>query len=267
MSNQETRFVRCSTDRPIVILSHKVNADALLADSPADILYSESSEYWVPGGNGMIIDMTVMDAVTTGNELNYVLSIGGESPGPEYARIGTLQYKFDDSVLEAKQMPLRELHMFTKNENVDPSHHRPQPQNKEQDKSKAKELINKHLDDLIEQAALLKGELDPLERADAYERLHFSMSRLELIESAQFQSRPRIADDIADRRNLRRPDIIYRESSDSYYTPEGEFIETREQRDTRLWGDNRRNLRAIERDRRQNEREVRRNARKEQRGR
>lgn len=33
-------------------------------------------------------------------------------------------------------------------------------------------------------------------------------------------------------------DVIYRESDDSYYTLEGVFIETRAQRNTRMWGDN-----------------------------
>lgn len=253
MSDQETRFVRCSTNKPIVVLSHNVDTAVLCEDTTTAILCSESSEYWLPGGDGMIIDMTVMDAVIKGNKLNYILSIGGESPGPEYTRVGTLQYKFDDSAIEVKQMPLRELYVFTKNENVEHPHHGPQIQYKERDKDKSKELINKHLDDLIEQATLLKRELDPLERTDAYARLHFSMSRLDRIESAQHRSRERsqrtrMVDEVTERRNSQRPDGVYRESTDSFYTPSGEFIETREQRDKRLWGTNHRRGQFWERD-------------------
>lgn len=259
MSNQETRFIRCLTSKPIVVLSHKVIIDTNVpgVDYSLDILYSESFEYKQPNDADMSVDLTVMDAPTVGKELNYILSIGGDSPGSEYIKVGELQYTLDASMARAKEMQLGDLYIFAKQVNVDSSHSSVQPQGKKEERkvqeSKAKDLINKHLDDLIEQATLLKGELDPLERADAHARLHFSMSRLDRIESTQYRSRERpqrtrMVDDATERRNSQRPDGVYRESTDSFYTPSGEFIETREQRDKRLWGVNHRRGQFWERD-------------------
>lgn len=130
-------------------------------------------------------------------------------------------------------------------------------------------ILNKHLDDLITQANILKDATDPLVRADAFARLDFSMDRLHRVESAQYHSTMRrmSIDDVCElnirNQNHRRGgsykrehgqarpgvDIVYRESDDSFYTPDGLFIETREQREARAWGSNRRSWKFREQDR------------------
>ena len=123
-----------------------------------------------------------------------------------------------------------------------------------------KELLsNKHLDDLIVQATVLKEATDPLVRADAYDRIHFTLDRLHRIESAQYYNvgsrrRSREEDRAATatrgydhlreerygRDHDRSPryvvDFIYNSMDDGLYTPEGKFIETKTARDARLWG-------------------------------
>ena len=230
MSNRETTFVRCASNNPVVVISHNIALSTLVEEHSGVIRHSESWEHRLPNGDLIQLDLVVLDTDTT-DSLENVLSIGGESPGLDCMRIGTPQYTLGVGVPELEQLELRELDMFTKNKDV--GQERPSPRQRQSDrdelaKTKAKELINKHLDDIISQANILKETEDALVRSDAYSRMHFAMSRIDRIEAGLYSNhRGRVRG--------RDVDIVYNSEDDSYYTPDGRFLETKDQRSARAW--------------------------------
>ena len=116
------------------------------------------------------------------------------------------------------------------------------------------ELLCSHLDDIIAQATILKTADQRAVKSDAYARIRFAMARLESLEQTSvYDIRPRSMThekaSEADRRQReeRREnryrheqvgfdvDRIYRQSDDSYYTPDGQFIETRDEAFAKAW--------------------------------
>lgn len=118
------------------------------------------------------------------------------------------------------------------------------------------ELLCSHLDDIIAQATILKTADQRAVKSDAYARIRFAMARLESLEQTSvYDIRPRSmtrgeAREL-DRQERERSrdnryrhehgqhrhdvDVIYRKSVDSYYTPDGTFIELGDEATARAW--------------------------------
>lgn len=118
------------------------------------------------------------------------------------------------------------------------------------------ELLCSHLDDIIAQANVLKTADQPLVKSDAYARIRFAMARLESLEQTstydvrpRYMSREKASEADRRQREQRREnryrrehgqfgfdvDRVYRQSTDSYYTPDGQFIETSDEAHARAW--------------------------------
>lgn len=119
------------------------------------------------------------------------------------------------------------------------------------------ELLCSHLDDIIAQATILKTADQRAVKNDAYARIRFAMARLESLEQTSvYDIRPRsmtreearelYRQEREERREVRYRhgrvgldvDRVYRQSDDSYYTPGGQFIETRDEAFAKAWHDN-----------------------------
>ena len=118
------------------------------------------------------------------------------------------------------------------------------------------ELLCSHLDDIIAQANVLKTADQPLVKSDAYARIRFAMARLESLEQTstydvrpRYMSREKASEADRRQREQRREnryrrehgqlgfdvDRVYRQSTDSYYTPDGQFIETSDEAHAKAW--------------------------------
>lgn len=240
MSNQETIFVSCATNKPTVIISHNIPAGNLSKDFCVVLQHSQAWEQALSNGDLVKLDLFVLDEATSGN-LNYILAIGEDAPGPEYYPICDLHYHYHDSVkslgvAEVDPLVLRPLTIYglteeVKFNNSEPDNRQTPRRSKREEaelsKARAKELVRKHLDDVIAQAHILKETDDPLVQGDAFSRMNFAVASITRLKMGNYGE---------NRRDGRRgPDVIYRASTDSHYTPEGEFIETRDQATARAW--------------------------------
>lgn len=118
------------------------------------------------------------------------------------------------------------------------------------------ELLCSHLDDIIAQATILKTADQRAVKSDAYARIRFAMARLESLEQTsvydirpRYMSREKASEADRRQREQRREnryrrehgqlgfdvDRVYRQSTDSYYTPDGQFIETSDEAHARAW--------------------------------
>lgn len=118
------------------------------------------------------------------------------------------------------------------------------------------ELLCSHLDDIITQATILKTADQRAVKSDAYARIRFAMTRLESLEqtsvydiSPRFMTREKASEADRRQREQRREnryrrehgqlgfdvDRVYRQSDDSYYTPDGQFIETSDEAAAKAW--------------------------------
>ncbi len=118
------------------------------------------------------------------------------------------------------------------------------------------ELLCSHLDDIITQATILKTADQRAIKSDAYARIRFAMARLESLEQTsvydirpRFMTREKASEADRRQREQRREnryrrehgqlgfdvDRVYRQSTDSYYTPDGQFIETSDEAHARAW--------------------------------
>ena len=118
------------------------------------------------------------------------------------------------------------------------------------------ELLCSHLDDIIAQATILKTADQRAVKSDAYARIRFAMARLESLEQTsvydirpRYMSREKASEADRRQREQRREnryrrehgqlgfdvDRVYRQSTDSYYTPDGQFIETSDEATAKAW--------------------------------
>ena len=261
-------YVRVSTNNPSIMLglAHLGKESPFSVAEGTKIFFTKNWDYRLANGNLIALNITVVDEDKEAKE--NVLVLGGESNEPYVeglTRVKRLTINHSPDLLKILNDELSGLDYF-KHATLFSTPTQQREYQEESPKfiecdSRAEKVsvLNQHLDDLIAQANILKHATDPLVRADAFARLDFSMDRLHRVESTQYGNIMRRAsiDDIRElnsrnqnRRHERsyrnehrqtRPDVdtVYRESTDSFYTLTGEFIETREQRDARTWGHDR----------------------------
>lgn len=258
-------YVRVSTNNPSIMvgLAHLGKESPFSVAEGMKIFFTKNWDYRLANGDLIALNITVVDEDKEAKE--NVLVLGGESNEPfaeGLTQVGRLTINHSPDLLKILNDELSKLDYFKhatlfRMPTQQREYQEESPKFIECDSRAEKvSVLNQHLDDLIAQANILKHATDPLVRADAFARLDFSMDRLHRVESAPYGNMVRRAsiDDIRElnirnqnRRHARsyrdehrqtRPDVdtVYRESTDSFYTLTGEFIETREQRDARTWG-------------------------------
>ena len=261
-------YVRVSTNNPSIMvgLAHLGKETPFSVAEGTKIFFTKNWDYRLANGDLIALNITVVDEDKEAKE--NVLVLGGESNEPfveGLTQVKRLTINHSPDLLKILNDELSGLDYFKhvtlfSTPTQQREYQEESPKFIECDSRAEKvSVLNQHLDDLIAQANILKHATDPLVRADAFARLDFSMDRLHRVESTQYGNITRRAsiDDIRElnirnqnRRHARsyrnehgqaRPgaDAIYQESTDSFYTPDGEFIETRERRDARTWGHDR----------------------------
>ena len=258
-------YVRVSTNNPSIMigLAHLGEESPFSVAEGTKIFFTKNWDYRLANGDLIALNITVVDEDKEAKE--NILVLGGESNEPfveGLTQVERITINHSPDLLKILNDELSGLDYFKhvtlfSTPTQQREYQEESPKSIEWDSRAEKvSVLNQHLDDLIAQANILKHATDPLVRADAFARLDFSMDRLESTQYGNMVRRASI-DDIRElnsrnqnRRHARsyrnehrqtRPDVdtVYRESTDSFYTLTGEFIETREQRDARTWGHDR----------------------------
>lgn len=264
MSNQETTFVKCVADKPCIMLVDVIDIDALV-DEGEVLRHSEVIEQVLGNGDTVGLILVVIDTDSEQTP-EFLLAIGDEVPEPYFTLHAKAQFTPHPSTENMEGLKLPQLNIYAssmtweemKEEMEEPAKEFEQPRQRQQSarelaKASAKTVIDKHLDDIIAQAQLLKETDDPLVQGDAHARMNFAMSSITRLKMGNYGEDPfhasfmkeirsiygsptRSHDASRNSRDVRRgPDVIYRTNTDSYYTPEGEFIETNDEATARAW--------------------------------
>lgn len=188
-------YVRVSTNRPVIMASiaHHSGGIPFVPEPGTKIFFTKDWEHKLANGDLIMINVAVVDK---DKEIgDYIVALGGESNTPYvegFIKIDHLNVQFAtdlNKALKDELHPPKYLNHVSLFGNANTEIHcnveRPKFVEHE-GRLEKNTLINRHLDDLIEQANILKESVDPLVRVDAYARLHFSMDRLQRIESAQY---------------------------------------------------------------------------------
>lgn len=264
MSNQATTFVRCATANMRVMFVHNVDVGTLVGEGQV-IRYSQAVQETLTNGDTVELTLVVLDA-DIDPVPEYILAIGDGEPEPVYRFYVQTQFSKHPSTVDMDGLQLPSLKIYIseldfkkmRQQADECSGSLEQPRQRQQSvresaKASAKTVIDKHLDDIIAQAQLLKETDDPLVQGDAHARMNFAMSSITRLKMGNYGEDPfhasfmkeirsiygsptRSHDASRNSRDVRRgPDVIYRTNTDSYYTPEGEFIETNDEATARAW--------------------------------
>ena len=188
-------YVRVSTNNPSIMLglAHLGKESPFSVAEGTKIFFTKNWDYRLANGDLIALNITVMDEDKEAKE--NVLVLGGESNEPYVeglTQVKRLTINHSPALLEILNDELSGPDYF-KHATL---YSTPTQQREYQEESpkfiecdsraEKVSVLNRHLDDLIAQANILKRATNPLVRDDAFARLDFSMDRLHRVESTQY---------------------------------------------------------------------------------
>ena len=268
-------YVRVNSREPKVLIDEVTNDSKDADFDPEEgykVFFDKCWQHHLDNGDTIELNLKVVD-IEEGNG-DYVVAIGGSEHDHKidgFTRDRAIGASFPTALhLKLKQetslpSPFVNVSLFIHTPHLGYTPHDHNRRNRSErvrDRSdrerealdSIQELLCSHLDDIIAQATILKTADQRAVKSDAYARIRFAMTRLESLEQTSvYDIRPRSMThekaSEADRRQReeRREnryrhgqvgfdvDRIYRQSDDSYYTPDGQFIETNGEASAKAW--------------------------------
>lgn len=268
-------YVRVNSREPKVLIDEVTNDSKDADFDPGEgykVLFDKCWQHHLDNGDTIELNLKVVD-IEEGNG-DYVVAIGGEVKDhivDGFTRDLGINVAYSAQLLEALKgetnLPpyLKNISLFTKTPDLCRTIRDHERQRRSERVSgrddremeaidSIQQLLHSHLDDIIAQANVLKTSDQPMVRNDAYARIRFAMTRLESLEhtivyGVRHRSMTHEKASEADRRQReeRREvryrhgrvgldvDRVYRQSDDSYYTPDGQFIETGDEATEKAW--------------------------------
>ena len=268
-------YVRVNSREPKVLIDEVTNDSKDADFDPEEgykVFFDKCWQHHLDNGDTIELNLKVVD-IEEGNG-DYVVAIGGSEHDHKidgFTRDRAIGASFPTALhLKLKQetrlpSPFVNVSLFIHTPHLGHTPHDHNRRNRSErvrDRSdrereamdSIQELLCSHLDDIIAQATILKTADQRAVKSDAYARIRFAMARLESLEQTSvYDIRPRSMThekaSEADRRQReeRREnryrhgqvgfdvDRVYRQSDDSYYTPDGQFIETNDEASAKAW--------------------------------
>ena len=266
-------YVRVNTRQPTIWATLVGDsANELTVKEGSKVFFNKDYTHTLQDNTVIQINITVVDVEEGSGD--YVVAIGGEVKDhivDGFTRDWSIDVAYSAQLVEVLKsetsLPsyLRNTSLFIKTPRIIRDHDRDRrPTERIRDRSdrereavdSIQELLCSHLDDIIAQANVLKTADQPLVKSDAYARIRFAMARLESLEQTstydvrpRYMSREKASEADRRQREQRREnryrrehgqlgfdvDRVYRQSTDSYYTPDGQFIETSDEAHAKAW--------------------------------